>query len=214
MVASRASKLMQYINWRVRVTLSDTRYLVGTLMAFDRHLNVVLADTEEFRLIINKKEHSVREEKRVLGFIVLRGGTVVSIVPETAPPPKSTKLPGAGVGRAVPTMRGAPPPPALVGAPIPGLAGPVRGIGGPAPAAMMPMAGFNAPPPPPIAPGFMGAPPAAPGRGGFAPSAIPPPPAMFGMPPPPGGFAPPPGFGRVPPPPGFSRGIPPPPPPQ
>jgi small nuclear ribonucleoprotein B and B' len=204
MVASRASKLMQYVNWRVRVTLSDTRYLVGTLMAFDRHLNLVLADTEEFRIIINKKEHTSREEKRVLGFIILRGGTVVSILPETPPPPKSKTgpLPGAGLGRAIPAVRGAPPP-----ALAPGLAGPVRGIGGPMPAAMMPIPGFpGMPPPPPPPAGFAPA-----GRGGFAPSVIPPPGAMFGMPPPPplptGGFA------QPPPPPGFARGMPPPPPP-
>ncbi len=46
---------MGYINWRMRVTISDTRSLVGTFMAFDRHMNLVLADCEEFRKVKAKK---------------------------------------------------------------------------------------------------------------------------------------------------------------
>ena len=47
---SRSGKFMQWINYRVRVQLTDTsncRFLVGTLIAFDKHMNLVLADTEE-----------------------------------------------------------------------------------------------------------------------------------------------------------------------
>ena len=46
---------MQFINWRMRVAISDTRSLVGTFMAFDRHMNLVLADCEEYRVIKGKK---------------------------------------------------------------------------------------------------------------------------------------------------------------
>ncbi len=46
---------MQFVNWRMSVTISDNRSLVGTFMAFDRHMNLVLADCEEYRTIKGKK---------------------------------------------------------------------------------------------------------------------------------------------------------------
>ena len=49
------SKFLQWIGYRVRVTLDDNRSLVGTLMSFDKHMNLVLVDTEEFRTVKIKK---------------------------------------------------------------------------------------------------------------------------------------------------------------
>ena len=108
-------------------------------MAFDRHMNLVLADTEEYRKVKSKKGQSSgiteeKDEKRVLGLIILRGDSVVSMSIEGPPPPEeSEKLTpgGPGVGKAV--GRGLPlqPPGAMgMGAPV-GLSGPVRGVGGP-----------------------------------------------------------------------------------
>ena len=54
-LGSRSSKFLQWIGYRVRVTLDDNRSLVGTLMSFDKHMNLVLVDTEEFRTIKIKK---------------------------------------------------------------------------------------------------------------------------------------------------------------
>lgn len=33
--------MLQYVNYRMRITILDGRVLIGTLMAFDRHLNLV-----------------------------------------------------------------------------------------------------------------------------------------------------------------------------
>jgi len=137
-------------------------------------MNLVLADTEEFRKNKRKQTKATapgasstqtieQEEKRTLGLIILRGAQLVSVSVESPPPADPSARLGkstaagmtstlaAGPGVARPTGRGA-------AAPI-SLAGPAPGVGG-------------APPPP--FPGFPGAPaPGVPqfgGRGGiFAP---------------------------------------------
>ncbi len=101
-------------------------------MAFDKHMNMVLGDAEEFRHIKSKKGQGLtedREEKRTLGLIILRGDSIVSMTVEGPPPPEEEEKAtpgGPGVGKAV--GRGLPP--ASMAAA--GLSGPVKGIGGPA----------------------------------------------------------------------------------
>jgi small nuclear ribonucleoprotein B and B' len=159
-------------------------------------MNLVLADTEEFRRVKRKQNKPAapgasssaqtieQEEKRTLGLTIVRGAHIVSLSVESPPPADPSARLGksatggiastltAGPGVARPAGRGA-------AAPI-SLAGPAAGVGGPAP-------------PPPF-PGFPGAP-GFPGRGGPAPPGFP-------------GAFPPPGFpGNAPfPPPGFPPG--------
>ena len=65
---TKNSKIMQYINYRMRVTVDDGRMLVGKFMAFDKHMNMVLCDCEEFRRLgVKGKANEEREEKRSLG---------------------------------------------------------------------------------------------------------------------------------------------------
>merc|ERR1712166_483681 len=139
MSINRQSKMLQHINYRMRVTISDQRHLIGRFMAFDRHMNLVLGDCEEYRRITNKKKGGEeREEKRMLGLVLVRGETVVSLSVE-GPPPKEKEgkmTGGPGVGRAA--GRGLPTAP--MSGPQAGLSGPVRGVGGPDPSMMQPQA--------------------------------------------------------------------------
>ncbi len=51
MSVNKSAKMMNYVNYRMKIQLSEKRSLVGTFLSFDKYMNVVLADTEEFRKV-------------------------------------------------------------------------------------------------------------------------------------------------------------------
>ena len=95
--------MLSLINWRLKVTLNDGRALIGQMLAFDRHMNLVLADCEEFRRVRQKKKGGEdgpapeQEIKRTLGLVILRGEAVVSLSVEGPPPVVDEDKKTAGV---------------------------------------------------------------------------------------------------------------------
>ena len=151
----------------MRVTLNDGRQMTGQMLAYDKHMNLVLADCEEFRRVRKKNAKATTapgasapplvesEEKRTLGLAIVRGANIISLSVDGPPPADPaarlgaqtgapTGVPAAmqaGTGISKPAGRGMPS----------GLTGPAAGVAG--------FSGFGAPGGPP---GF--------GRGGGPPS--------------------------------------------
>lgn len=81
------------LQYRVRVVLNDSRALVGQLLAFDKHMNLVLAECDEFRRVKRKGGAKAQQDqdddeedemKRTLGLVILRGETIVTLSGEFA----------------------------------------------------------------------------------------------------------------------------------
>ena len=101
---TKSSKFLSYVNYRMKATMVDGRVLIGKFMAFDRHMNIVMADTDEYRFVIlllclslpfprklKPKNGKEREEKRTVGFVIVRGDTIVSLSVFGPPPNDSAK---------------------------------------------------------------------------------------------------------------------------
>jgi small nuclear ribonucleoprotein B and B' len=136
--SGKGSKMQNLIDYRVRITMNDGRQLTGLLMAFDKFMNLVLADTEEFRRIKRRSttksqtDSTEQEEKRTLGLVILRGEQVISLSVDAAPVTENAGRLApiqSGFGTAKPVGRGLPIIANAASAP-PGLSGPVRGLGG------------------------------------------------------------------------------------
>jgi small nuclear ribonucleoprotein B and B' len=140
--AGKGCKMQNLTDYRVRISMNDGRQLTGRLMAFDKFMNLVLADTEEFRLTKRRPTTTAQigvaeqEEMRTLGLVILRGEQVVSLSIEALPVFENEGRlepiqPGFGTTKAVRRAISA----ANVAVPPVSQSGPTRGVGGSIPPA-------------------------------------------------------------------------------
>ena len=100
--------MVALLNHIIKITLNDGRTVMGKMLAFDKHMNLVLADCEEFRRIKKKRKQGDQEVseavevKRTLGLVILRGETIVSMTDEGAPPEVEEDKKGNVCGRRLP----------------------------------------------------------------------------------------------------------------
>lgn len=59
MSLSKHSKIVQLLNYRLRVTITDGRTFLGQFLAFDKHMNLVLADCDELRVPAKQPDTTV-----------------------------------------------------------------------------------------------------------------------------------------------------------
>lgn len=132
--------MMDYLNMRVRVGLTNSKKTYeGVFQAFDRNMNVILADCEEWRNIRPRKG-GVNRERRDLGMVLLPGDNVsyVAVLGPSSSKPSETNAfaPSSGEPEAAPEapsgsgerIATAADDDVFVGGPIPQLAGPTCGF--------------------------------------------------------------------------------------
>ncbi|EGA75306.1 Smb1p [Saccharomyces cerevisiae AWRI796] len=95
---AHSSRLANLIDYKLRVLTQDGRVYIGQLMAFDKHMNLVLNECIEERVpktqldkLRPRKDSkdgttlNIKVEKRVLGLTILRGEQILSTVVEDKP---------------------------------------------------------------------------------------------------------------------------------
>lgn len=85
------TRLSDLIDYKLRVITSDNKDYIGELMAFDKHMNLILKNCVEERipksqkLSLKLKQEDPRKEMRTLGLIIIRGENIVSTTIEDKP---------------------------------------------------------------------------------------------------------------------------------
>merc|ERR1712002_846845 len=105
----RYSKISHHLNLTMKCLLKDGRSFVGVFKAFDKHMNLVLTTCTEFRRVRRRRDKTpnspfvIKEEKRQLGMVVLRGEHIVSLSVEGGQQPAQSTTPSRSGPRSYPS---------------------------------------------------------------------------------------------------------------
>ncbi|KAI3405970.1 smb1 [Candida oxycetoniae] len=87
---NKKTKMSDLINYRLKILTIDNRTYVGSLLSFDKHLNLVLADTKESR-ITKKSWNELKKKKKSKTNPMPVPNSNTPLFPSTDVPP-TTKL--------------------------------------------------------------------------------------------------------------------------
>lgn len=52
----KGQKMMQFLNYRMKITMTDLRTIIGTFLAYDKHMNLVLV-SNHWSLVSQRPQH-------------------------------------------------------------------------------------------------------------------------------------------------------------
>ncbi|EGV65389.1 Small nuclear ribonucleoprotein-associated protein B [Yamadazyma tenuis] len=103
---TKKTKMSELLHYRLKVSSIDGRSFIGNLLAFDKHMNLVLSDCEEVRIPKKSLQDlkkgvatEPRELKTNLGLIILRGDQIVNLTIQSPPVTNPKKRLGLEKGK-------------------------------------------------------------------------------------------------------------------
>lgn len=80
MAPQKRNRLQTLLHCRIRVSLTDGRFIIGQLLAYDRYMNIVMVECEETRAVKTKSSSAqMASITRSLGMVVIRGEIISSL---------------------------------------------------------------------------------------------------------------------------------------
>uniref|UniRef100_A0A8C0HYM4 Sm domain-containing protein n=1 Tax=Balaenoptera musculus TaxID=9771 RepID=A0A8C0HYM4_BALMU len=101
MTLGKSSKMPQHIDSRMRCILQDGQIFIGTFKAFDKHMNLILCDCDEFRKI-KTKNVMIPQGRGTVAAAAVAAAASIAGAPTQYPPGWATAP--TPVGRATPPL--------------------------------------------------------------------------------------------------------------
>lgn len=137
-VARTRRRIGKFKGWRIKVSLHDGRTITGKNHASDRHMNIILDEADETRVI--KRKGEVETHTRNLGFVMIRGMSISHIDFAEKPVGKVDKKKAEPKAKVAPNLLGMMPKMPMPGMMRPGM--PMPGMMPGMMGAKMPMPGM------------------------------------------------------------------------
>jgi len=90
-----------FFNWKVEAITNDGRTYKGILMGVDKHMNLVMHHCDEFRYYKVAGEPELKEVKRNLGLMILRGDEILTVNPDRFSGMELVEIPAKRINKAI-----------------------------------------------------------------------------------------------------------------